>query len=187
MLRVGGRLKESSLDEDQKHQIILPKKGTITKLIIEEIHKITFDGGTQLMLHYLRQKYWLIAGRRTINQLVRNCVKCCRVKGLTSHQMMGNLPASRINVGRVFSKSGLDYAGPIVVKVPALNARKYSTVKGYVAVFICLATKALHLEIVSDQTTQAFLAALKRFTSRRGLCREILSDNGLTFVGAKNE
>lgn len=187
LLRVGGRLKESSLDEDQKHQIILPKESTITKLIIEEIHKVTFHGGTQLMLNYLRQKYWLIAGRRMINQLVRKCVKCCRVKGLTSHQVMGNLPASRVNIGRAFLKTGVDYAGPVVVKVPTFNARKYLTNKGYIAVFVCLATKAIHLEFVSDYTTQAFLAALKRFTSRRGLCREILSDNGSNFVGAKNE
>lgn len=187
LLRVGGRLRESSLGYDQKHQIILPQTGTITKLIIEEIHKVTFHGGTQLMLSYLRRKYWLIAGRRTINQLVRNCVKCCRVKGLTSHQMMGNLPASRVNIGRTFSKTGVDYAGPVVVKVPTFNARKYLTVKGYIAVFVCLATKAIHLEFVSDATTKAFLAALKRFISRRGLCRELLSDHGLNFVSAKNE
>lgn len=187
LLRVGGRLKNSSLKEDQKHQIILPKMGSITKLVIEEIHKITFHGGTQLMLNYLRQKYWLLAGRRTINQLVKNCVKCSRVKGLTSHQMMGNLPAMRINVGRAFLKTGVDYAGPVVVKVPTINTRKYLTVKGYISVFVCLSTKAIHLELVSDQTAQAFLAALKRFTSRRGLCRELLSDNGSNFVGAKNE
>lgn len=187
LLRVGGRLVESSLDYDHKHQILLPQKGAITKLIVEQIHKVTFHGGAQLMLNYLRQKYWLIAGRRTVNQHIRKCVKCCRVKGLTSRQIMGNLPASRVNIGRVFSRTGVDYAGPIYVKVPTSNSRKYSTVKGYIAVFVCLATKSIHLECVSDQTTQAFLAALKRFTSRRGFCHEMLSDNGLNFVGAKNE
>lgn len=143
LLRVGGRLVESSLNYYHKHQILLPQKGAITKLID---HKITLHGGAQLMLNYLRQKYWLITGRRTINQFIRTCVKCCRVKGLTSQQIMGNLPASRVTVGRTFSKAGVDYAGPIFVKVPTSNSRKYSTVKGYIAVFVCLATKSIHLE-----------------------------------------
>ena len=60
-------------------------------------------------------------------------------------------------------------------------------VKAYLALFVCLATKAVHLEIVSDLTTEAFLAALKRFISRRGLPTEIHTDNGTNFRGAKND
>lgn len=55
------------------------------------------------------------------------------------------------------------------------------------AVFVCFATKAVHLEVVSDLTTEAFIAALKRFIARRGICKNIYSDNGTNFVGANNE
>ena len=55
------------------------------------------------------------------------------------------------------------------------------------AIFVCFCTKAVHIEVVSDLTTEAFLAALKRFVSRRGLPDSIHSDNGTNFVGAKND
>jgi len=99
--------------------------------------------------------------------------------------MMGQLPMNRINPARVFQHSGVDYCGPFHIKQS--RRRGASTMKSYVAVFVCLATKAIHLELVSDLTTQAFLAALRRFVARRGLPTEVLSDNGKTFVGAKRE
>ena len=59
--------------------------------------------------------------------------------------------------------------------------------KAYIVLFVCFATKAVHLEIVSDLTTEAFLAALRRFVYQRGLPTEIHSDNGTNFVGAWND
>lgn len=59
--------------------------------------------------------------------------------------------------------------------------------KAYVALFICLATKAIHLELVSDLTTAAFLAAFRQFIARRGLCRNVYSDNATNIIGAKNQ
>ncbi|XP_014215483.1 uncharacterized protein LOC106644477 [Copidosoma floridanum] len=59
--------------------------------------------------------------------------------------------------------------------------------KGYIAVFVCLATKATHIEVVSDYSTPAFLAAFRRFVSRRGFCLHMYSDNGTTFQGADAE
>ncbi|XP_046466690.1 uncharacterized protein [Neodiprion pinetum] len=60
-------------------------------------------------------------------------------------------------------------------------------VKAYIAVFTCLATKAVHIELVSDLTTDAFIAALRRFAAKRSRCNSMYSDNGTNFVGAKNE
>ncbi|XP_051165690.1 uncharacterized protein LOC127284337 [Leptopilina boulardi] len=63
----------------------------------------------------------------------------------------------------------------------------FKSYKGYIVVFVCFATKAIHLEAVSDMTSATFLAAYRRFTGRRGLCRQIFSDNGTTFQGADKE
>jgi hypothetical protein len=98
---------------------------------------------------------------------------------------MGQLPSSRVTPSRPFSRTGLDYAGPILCRTT--SGRGHKSFKAYIALFVCMATKAIHLEVVSDLTSSAFLAAYRRFVSRRGLCAELFSDNGTTFVGADAE
>jgi hypothetical protein len=98
---------------------------------------------------------------------------------------MGNLPASRIVPARPFIKTGVDYAGPLNIRTT--KGRGHKSYKGYIALFVCMVTKAIHIEVVSDITSQGFIAAYKRFTSRRGLCTVIYSDNGSNFIGANME
>lgn len=98
---------------------------------------------------------------------------------------MADLPPDRVNPCPVFSQTSLDLAGPFLIKSSTLRNAKL--LKGYFCIFVCLATKAVHLEAVSDLSTQAFLAALQRFVSRRGVPTLIRSDCGTNFVGARNE
>ncbi|GFX24191.1 integrase catalytic domain-containing protein [Trichonephila clavipes] len=98
--------------------------------------------------------------------------------------MMGDLPRDRIVPSRPFEKVGLDYAGPIITK-PNLK-RSRVTLKSYIAIFICFGTKATHLEVVSDLTTEAFLACLRRFIARRSKPSVIWRDNATNFKGARN-
>ena len=56
--------------------------------------------------------------------------------------------------------------------------------KGYLSIFICMSTGAMHLEFVSGLTTSAFLNAFKRLVNRRGQCSNMYSDNGTNFTGA---
>ncbi|XP_050312874.1 uncharacterized protein LOC126747937 [Anthonomus grandis grandis] len=100
------------------------------------------------------------------------------------HQM-GNLPVQRITPTRPFYVCGADYAGPFLLR--DRRGRKYNEIKAYISLFVCFSTKAIHLEVVSDLTSECFLASLRRFASRRGKPYEIHSDNGSTYVGAKNE
>ena len=97
---------------------------------------------------------------------------------------MGQLPASRVTPTPPFTITGIDYAGPFTLKKE--HTRKPVLVKAYLALFICFATKAVHIEIVSDLTTEAFLASLKRFIARRGPA-EVHTDNGMNFKGAKKD
>ncbi|XP_040172723.1 uncharacterized protein LOC120905745 [Anopheles arabiensis] len=99
-------------------------------------------------------------------------------------QPVGQLPPSRITPSRPFSVTGVDYAGPFYLK-PA--HRKAAATKSYLCIFVCFATKAVHLEFIGDLATAGFLAALRRFTSRRGLPAHIHSDNGKNFEGAERE
>ncbi|XP_059045533.1 uncharacterized protein LOC131841266 [Achroia grisella] len=95
---------------------------------------------------------------------------------------MGDLPPARTNRSRPFLHTGVDYTGHILIK--ANKGRGIKTTKGYVAVFVCMSTKAVHLELVSDLTTSAFLAALRRMAARRGVPRHSYSDQGTNFIGA---
>ena len=100
-------------------------------------------------------------------------------------QLLGQLPIERITPSSAFDKGGVDYAGPLLVKYG--HVRKSTQIKTYICGFVCLAVKAVHLELVSDLSTEAFLSCLRRFISRRGLPTLMWSDNGTNFVGAEKE
>jgi len=98
---------------------------------------------------------------------------------------MADLPASRVLPTRAFDTSAVDFAGPFFVKVH--NLRKVQPIKVYLCLFICMATKAIHLEVVTDLTADAFVASLTRFISRRGDVKHLFSDNATNFVGAARQ
>ncbi|GFX88116.1 uncharacterized protein TNCV_159311 [Trichonephila clavipes] len=78
---------------------------------------------------------------------------------------MGDLPESRVCPSSVFQRTGIDFAGPFLIR--SSKGRGSRNTKCYICVFVCLATKAVHLEVVSDLTSKAFIACLKRFVARR--------------------
>jgi hypothetical protein len=92
---------------------------------------------------------------------------------------MEELPSPRVQASRTFQIIGIDYAGPIQLRI-GLHPSKI-IVKCYISLFVCFSTKALHIEVVTSVTTEAFLAALRRFIARRGIPRIISSVNGTNF------
>lgn len=98
---------------------------------------------------------------------------------------MGQLPPERITKSRPFLSTGVDYAGPCLLV--AFRGRGNRTHKSYVCLFVCLATKVIHLEIAYDLTSAAFVAAFRRFVARRGHCSKLVSDNATNFRGADKE
>lgn len=185
IIRVGGRLENASISYDNKHPIILAQKHQVSQLLVQQIHKETLHGGPQLMGNMLRKRFWVLQSKRLLNNEYKKCVICKRYKGQPQTQVMGQLPKERVTLGRAFQFSGVDYAGPIQVKSSKLRNAKMQ--KGYIAIFICLGTKAIHLELVSDATQAAFQATFNRFIARRGLPQRMHSDNGTCFTGAWNK
>ncbi|CAG9126303.1 unnamed protein product [Plutella xylostella] len=182
ILRVGGRLKHANMHPDMKHPIIIPEKCRLSELIIDQTHKLTFHGGPKMTTGVIRQKYWIIGGYRVVKKQIRLCVKCRKHSPSKHQQLMGDLPEPRINTARPFYHTGVDYTGHLYVK--ASKGRGTKTSKGYVAVFVCMVTKAVHLELVSDLSTSAMLAALKRLSAKRGTPGHLYSDFGSCFIGA---
>lgn len=187
LIRIGGRIQQSNMSWEQQHPIILPSGHFITNLLMYEEHVRLLHCGPEQLLSSIRQKYWPLSGRREAKKIKHNCIKCYRMRPSVPDAIMGNLPRERVTEGsRPFINCGVDYAGPLQYRTSQGRERP-QILKAYIAVFTCLSTKAVHLELVTQLTTECFLAALKRFTSRRGLCAQIFSDNGTNFVGANKE
>lgn len=97
---------------------------------------------------------------------------------------MEQLPPTRLQPGHAFSSVSVDYICGLTIHQKGRGNR---TLKVYICVFVCNSTKAIHLEVVGDLSTAAFIAALRRMIGRRGLCHNLYCDNGTNFVGASNE
>ncbi|XP_063994615.1 uncharacterized protein LOC135172511 [Diachasmimorpha longicaudata] len=186
LIRVGGRLKKhKTLPLDGIHPILLPKGHHITNLIIQETHLFSLHSGIQNTLHLVRQRFWPMDGRNQTRFLINKCISCARVNPPTVSYPMGNLPRERITQSRPFTHTGVDYCGPFFIKERKLRNR--NRIKVWVCIFVCFSTKAVHIELVSDLTSEEFLATLSRFISRHPSCKALHSDNATTFTGAHNE
>ncbi|XP_011699835.1 PREDICTED: uncharacterized protein LOC105457083 [Wasmannia auropunctata] len=185
LIRVGGRLVNSDLNFDARHQILLPRNHILTQRILEHEHTRSAHAGVQATMAVVRQRFWPISLRSTARKIIKNCVTCFKIRPVHSEAVMGPLPAGRVTVSRPFTHCGIDYAGPFMIRES--KRRNAPSRKAYLAIFVCFATKGVHLELVSDLTSDSFIGALKRFVSRRGKPSCIYSDNGTTFVGAQRQ
>lgn len=182
---MGGRLRNADLTYDHKHPILLPREHHFTKLLLANIHETTLHGGLTLMLATLRQNFWVSNARTSIRAIIHRCIKCRRYSTTCNQQLMGALPAARVQRSKVFAHTGVDYAGPFDLRLSKHRGR--GTYKRFVSIFIYLSFKAIHLELASDLSSKTFVAAFKRFIARRGMCTDLYSDNGTNFVGANRE
>ena len=120
-----------------------------------------------------------------MRRYIHRCLRCARWRAVSPQPLMGNLPKSRITPSRPFQHTGVDFAGPIWLRTT--RGRGHKAYKAFLCVFVCFSSRAVHLEAVSDYSADAFLAAFRRFASRRGLCQVIYSDRGTNFVGADTQ
>ncbi|XP_014215750.1 uncharacterized protein LOC106644642 [Copidosoma floridanum] len=133
-------------------------------------------GGVDIVIVSLRRKYWMLRGREVVRAELSHCFTCKRYKSRTQTQLMDDLPDCKVTPSPPFQKTGVDYAGPLSVQ--RSKCRRKGTLKGYIVVFVCMATKAIHLEIVEDYSTELIIAAFQRFVSRRGYCNDLYNDQG---------
>ena len=109
----------------------------------------------------MREEIWIIGGRDLVRQFIRRRMRCVRFSQQPTSQFMADLPTERKTPAKPFAQCGIEFAGPFEIK-------EAEVLKIYVAVFVCLATKAIHLEMVTRLTKEACILSLKRFTARRG-------------------
>ena len=167
---------------EYKHPIILPKNSCISLLIVRDCHKKVAHGGRGATLQEIRNSgIWIINCNRLVRHVIYNCVKCRSMRGRFGQQIIADLPKDRVNEAPPFTYCGIDLFGPFIVK------ERRSEMKRYGALFTCLASRAVHIEVVASMETDSFIMALRRVIARRGNIRTIRSDNGSNFIGAEKE
>lgn len=181
-LRVGGRLKRSSEEFHTKHPIVLPRVSHLSLLLVRHHHRHVGHQGRTSTLNSLRQAgIWICGARRVVASTVHRCVPCTRLRGKPASQKMADLPTERVEVAPPFTHTGLDCFGPFTVKAGRKDVKRYGLI------LTCLASRAVHLEVLEDLSTDAFLCGLRRFVSLRGNVSTIRCDRGTNFVGASKE
>lgn len=184
LILVGGRLQNANVSKEQKNPIVLPPDHVITRLIYKDCHHRMLHCGPEALLAEVRRTYWPTRGRAIARSVVRQCIICKRASPTFDQPIMGSLPKQRVQHSRPFTTTGVDFAGPLIIRS---GIRGRPGKKAWIAIFVCFSTRAVHIEAVEDLTTSAFLAAFKRFISRRGKPNIVWSDNGTNFVGARKE
>ena len=182
VLRVGGRLKFSSLSTEIVHPVIIPKVGHVTDLLVRHYHNLVHHQGRGITLNEIRANgYWIIGASRVVSKVIYKCITCRKLRGKPQEQRMADLPNDRLEGSPPFSYSAVDYFGPFSVK----DGRK--ELKRYGVLFTCMASRAVHIETSNTLESDSFICALRRFICRRGPIRQLRSDQGTNFVGAKRE
>ena len=182
ILRVGGRLTEAALHPHVKHPLILPKGHHVSRLLIKHFHEKVLYQGRGMTINELRSNgIWILGCSSEVSSFIFRCVKCRKFRKCTQEQKMSDLPLERMEATPPFTYSGMDCFGPFYVK----DGRK--ELKRYGVLFTCMCSRAIHIEMLDDLTSDAFLNALRCFIALRGNVSQLQSDQGTNFVGARNE
>ena len=173
ILRCKGRISNANLPYVTKFPAILPKDNHLTSLIIRQNHERVIRNGVKETLCSLREKYWKAPGHQVVKR---------EPYASPDH---APLPDFRVSEEYPFSHTDLDFAGPIYVKTPVRKETEMA--KSYIALYNCASTRAVHLELVPNLTADAFIRSFRRFTSRQGVPKLMVSDNAKTFKSAENK
>lgn len=179
--RCGGRMKNSDIPESAQTPILLDKTHYLTELIVMEAHRRVKHNGVKSTLTELRSAYWLVRGRQSVRKWINRCVTCRRLEGRPYPRIPPPpLPEYRVKQSRPFSCTGVDFAGPLYVRVP----ERPEGAKTWLCLYTCCSTRAVHLDLVPDLSAVTFIRSFKRFTARRGIPNLMVSDNAKTFKAA---
>lgn len=186
LLRVGGRLHNSSLSQDEKNPVIIPGNHHIATLIIRHHHEQIHHQGRLYTEGAVRTAgFWVVGGKRKVSSLIHQCVICRRLRAPLQVQKMANLPQDRLSTDPPFTNVGLDVFGPWTVSSRQTRGRSVES-KRWAVIFTCMGIRAVHIEVIESLDTSSFVNALRRFLAVRGPVKHIRSDRGTNFVGACN-
>lgn len=169
ILRVGGRLTQAELHPHVKHPAILPRNHHVSRLLIKHHHEKARHQGRGITINEIRSSgIWILGCSTEVSPLIFKCIKCRKFRKSNQEQKMADLPPERMESTPPFTYSGMDCFGPFYVKDGRKEQKRYG--------LTCMCSRAIHIEVLDDLTTDAFLNALRCFIAIRGNVRQLRSD-----------
>ena len=182
LVRIGGHIRQASVSQDIKHLFVLPGQGHTSKILANHYHEKALHQGKGITLNEIRSSgFWIIGGGTMVSRPIHQCVTCRRLRAKVQQQKMADLPADRLTPTPPFTYCGVDYFGPWYVK------EGHKELKRYGVLFTCLVTRAIHLEVANSLETDSYINTLRCFICTRGPVRQMRSNNGSNFIGARRE
>ena len=159
VIRLQGRIGRAvGVVESAKQPVILDPDHQYTRLLVNYVHVKAGHHGQATVLNELRQRFWILRGRFAVRRSWSTCQYCCNRRSQPQVPPMGNLPASRLTPNvRPFSITGVDYFGPMDVRVGRRTEKRYGVL------FTCMVTRAIHIELANSLTTDSCIMAIRRF------------------------
>lgn len=189
IIRVGGRLSNAKqVPFDCRHPILVPKDHPLSRVLLHHYHEEVKHQGRVLTHAAIRAAgYHLVSGRSLIRSLLQSCVQCRKLRARPETQMMADLPGDRVAETTPFSNCGMDVFGPFYVSSGKVTRSNSGKRKMWVLLLTCLASRAVHVELLEGMDTSSFKMAISRFFSIRGKSSLFRSDQGTNFIGAHNQ
>ncbi|KHJ92975.1 integrase core domain protein [Oesophagostomum dentatum] len=173
IIRHFSRLQNASIPYDAKSPIYVPEESELARLIVQKIHTSNGHCGKEHTFTIARERFWITHPSKVFKKFLKNCTICKKYQGLPfGAPTMPPLPKDRVHATRPFENVGCDFMGPFTSNILE---------KMYVCLYTCLATRAVHLEVVENLSAGAFLNCFVRFISRRGVPKIVRSDCGTNF------
>jgi hypothetical protein len=154
----------------------------VSKLMVSHFHEQSVHMGPSYVLSKIRQKYWIVRGHAYVRSVLQDCFSCKLCNKAPETQIMTPLPDFRLKIGGyAFETVGVNYFAPFNVK------RGRGCEKRWCFLFTCLTIRAVRLEVAFSMDSDSFLCAFFHFVARRGIPRDVYSDNGRHFVGTLDD
>ena len=146
------------------YPIYLPPRAVLSEKLVQDAHMLTLHGGVGLTMALIRSDYWIPRLRQLTKKFINGCFGCKKFQTKAfGSPPPGNLPIDRTMGSISFQVLGMDYGGPILYR-----CNKKRDGKAYILLFACSLTRAIHLKLLSNQTTEEFMKGFKPFVARRG-------------------
>ena len=160
----------------------------LARSLISHLHKKTKHQEGYITSSFIHQSgYYVLNGSRITRHHFNICFLCKKLRSNTLSQLMADLPTHRLEDTLPFQSVGVDCFGPFYINQGRATRNSAATCKIWVVIFVCLLSRAIHLELLEGRDTSSFVNALSRFSSIRGTSRFFRSNRGTNSVGACNE